>query len=162
MNFKFTNADTLLRLISLLGISEDPMPLNAAGYGRSRNREFRTGKMAPFAGNVALNLYRCQASGMFFTDEKFRVQVLMNELPVNITFCPDSLCDLDDFKRELLARSGQCNVQRDCNIAMGLAPPGRPGGPGSGASALSPPTAGLLLGTFLSILVAVFGHRVGV
>ena len=164
MHFKFTDADTLLRLISLLDIAKDPRPLSAAGYVQSRGRQFRTGRLAPFGGNLALSLFRCQeAGGLFFNDQTYRVQVLLNELPVNITFCQDTFCDPTDFRRELLARAGQCNVQRDCNLARGLGPRGnRPGGPGSGAGAPAGAGAGgLLVGSLLALLAAaLLGHGV--
>lgn len=157
MKFKFTDGNTLMRLVSLLGIAKDPRMLTATNYAQSRNRQFRSAKMAPFSGNLALNLFRCnEAGGPFFNDQTHRVQVLLNEQPVNVTFCQDSFCNLLDFRRELLSQAGQCMVDKECNVAMGLAPGGggRPGRPGSGAANLNP--AHLLVA-----LVAVIALKIG-
>ncbi|XP_038060002.1 multiple inositol polyphosphate phosphatase 1-like [Patiria miniata] len=134
MKFKFTDENTLIRLVSLLGIAKDPRQLGFGNYAQSRNRQFRTAKMAPFGGNLALNLFRCESPQvLFFNDQTFRVQVLLNERPINITFCQDAFCDLEDFKRELMAQAGQCQVQEACNVAFGLNPDGtRPGNRGGG------------------------------
>ncbi|XP_022087423.1 multiple inositol polyphosphate phosphatase 1-like [Acanthaster planci] len=157
MIFKFADENTLLRLVSLLGIAKDPRPLMFNNYAQSRTRQFRTAKLAPFAGNLALNLFRCEEpQSLFFEDVTFRVQVLLNERPINITFCQDAFCNLRDFRRELMAKAGQCQVQADCNVAFGLNPDGSRPGPGSGGGrgAASTVTPARLLIALAAIIVA--------
>ncbi len=133
MSIKFTDENTLLRLISLLGINKDQQQLAANNYARSRDRQFRSAKMAPFAGNLAINLFRCQETGgIFFSDQTYRVNLMLNERPVNVTYCPNSLCDIDVFKSGFLKQAGQCMVDKECNRAMGIGQHGHGGNGGGG------------------------------
>ena len=113
--------------------------------------------MAPFAGNLAINLFVCQTGSLFFNDQTYRVQVLLNERPVNVTFCPDKFCDLNVFKEEMLKQAGQCQVDRDCSMALGLGPSGRPGGPRGGATNLAQSPAQILFALFV-VVIAKLGY----
>ncbi|XP_071808494.1 multiple inositol polyphosphate phosphatase 1-like [Asterias amurensis] len=160
MSMKFTDENTLLRLISLLGINRDQQQLAANNYARNRNREFRSAKMAPFAGNLAINLFRCQeAGGIFFSDQTYRVNVMLNELPVNVTYCPNGLCDINVFKNGFMKQAGQCLVDKECHRAIRLGPNGG-GGLGGGSRAAASSFAQSPLNVFFA-LAAIVAAKIG-
>nr|XP_057925247.1 multiple inositol polyphosphate phosphatase 1b [Doryrhamphus excisus] len=68
------HAETLLPLLSLLGLYKDEAPPTADNYHRQHGRSFRTSKIVPYAANVLFVLYDCQRGP--------RLQLLINETPV--------------------------------------------------------------------------------
>ncbi|XP_029986210.1 multiple inositol polyphosphate phosphatase 1-like isoform X1 [Sphaeramia orbicularis] len=68
------HAETLLPLLSLLGLYKDKTPPTAANYNSQHGRSFRTSRIVPYAANLLLVLYDCQRGP--------RLQMLINESPV--------------------------------------------------------------------------------
>ncbi|XP_070708037.1 multiple inositol polyphosphate phosphatase 1b [Pempheris klunzingeri] len=68
------HAETLLPLLSLLGLYKDQTPLTAANYHAQHGRSFRTSLIVPYAANLLFVLYDCQRGP--------RLQLLVNESPV--------------------------------------------------------------------------------
>ncbi|XP_035002685.1 multiple inositol polyphosphate phosphatase 1b isoform X1 [Hippoglossus stenolepis] len=68
------HAETLLPLLSLLGLYKDQTPPTANNYQSQHGRSFRTSRIVPYAANLLFVLYDCQRGP--------RVQLLINESPV--------------------------------------------------------------------------------
>ncbi|KAF1373423.1 hypothetical protein PFLUV_G00238710 [Perca fluviatilis] len=68
------HAETLLPLLSLLGLYKDQTPPTADNYRTQHGRSFRSGLIVPYAANLLFVLYDCQRGP--------RLQLLINESPV--------------------------------------------------------------------------------
>uniref|UniRef100_A0A3B4XWR5 Multiple inositol-polyphosphate phosphatase 1b n=1 Tax=Seriola lalandi dorsalis TaxID=1841481 RepID=A0A3B4XWR5_SERLL len=68
------HAETLLPLLSLLGLYKDQTPPTANNYHAQHGRSFRSGRIVPYAANLLFVLYDCQRGP--------RLQLLINESPV--------------------------------------------------------------------------------
>ncbi|CAN9508814.1 unnamed protein product [Ophioblennius macclurei] len=68
------HAETLLPLLSLLGLYKDQTPPTAGNYQSQQRRRFRTSRIVPYAANLLFVLYDCQRGP--------RLQLLLNESPV--------------------------------------------------------------------------------
>ncbi|XP_078134832.1 multiple inositol polyphosphate phosphatase 1b [Sander vitreus] len=68
------HAETLLPLLSLLGLYKDQTPPTADNYRTQHGRSFRSGLIVPYAANLVFVLYDCQRGP--------RLQLLINESPV--------------------------------------------------------------------------------
>ena len=93
-----------------MGLYNEPISLLASNYEDNINRTFRSAKMAPFAGNVAFALYRCNSG----TDILHRVQLLINESPVKLDFCAGQFCTMDEFKTGIEIAIGACDIEDEC------------------------------------------------
>ncbi|XP_039991609.1 multiple inositol polyphosphate phosphatase 1b [Xiphias gladius] len=67
------HAETLLPLLSLLGLYKDRTPPSADNYRSQHGRSFRTSRIVPYAANLLFVLYDCQRGP--------RLQLLINESP---------------------------------------------------------------------------------
>uniref|UniRef100_A0A1A7Y8J1 Multiple inositol polyphosphate phosphatase 1 n=1 Tax=Iconisemion striatum TaxID=60296 RepID=A0A1A7Y8J1_9TELE len=67
------HAETLLPLVSLLGLYKDQTPPTANNYHSQHGRTFRTSRIVPYAANLLFVLYDCQRGP--------RLQLLVNEKP---------------------------------------------------------------------------------
>ncbi|CAJ1081326.1 multiple inositol polyphosphate phosphatase 1-like [Xyrichtys novacula] len=106
------HAETILPLLSLLGLYKDQTPPTASNYRSQHGRSFRTSRIVPYAANVLFVLYDCQRGP--------RLQLLINETPVrfpglekedaplyrDVRLTYRHLLDGCDFERECEGRSG--------------------------------------------------------
>lgn len=106
------HAETLLPLLSLLGLYKDQTPPTADNYKAQQGRSFRTSLIVPYAANLLFVLYDCQRGP--------RLQLLLNESPVrfpgleaedaplyrDVRATYRHLLDGCDFHRECEGRSG--------------------------------------------------------
>ncbi|KAG7218006.1 hypothetical protein INR49_020701 [Caranx melampygus] len=69
------HAETLLPLLSLLGLYKDQTPPTASNYHSQHSRSFRSSRIVPYAANLLFVLFDCQRGGP-------RLQLLLNESPV--------------------------------------------------------------------------------
>lgn len=106
------HAETLLPLLSLLGLYKDQTPPTADNYEAQHGRSFRTSLIVPYAANLLFVLYDCQRGP--------RLQLLLNESPVrfpgleaedaplyrDVRATYRHLLDGCDFHRECEGRSG--------------------------------------------------------
>ncbi|XP_033644412.1 multiple inositol polyphosphate phosphatase 1-like [Asterias rubens] len=113
-NFKFGHSETIVPLVTLMGLFNDPIALLSSNFDEHINRVFRAGNMSPFAGNVAFALYRCNGS----SDTVHRVQVLLNERPVKLDFCTGQFCSLEEFKGGIERAIGTCDFKEECAAAL--------------------------------------------
>ncbi|XP_068610517.1 multiple inositol polyphosphate phosphatase 1b [Brachionichthys hirsutus] len=68
------HAETLIPLLSLLGLYKDQTPPTSDNYRSQFGRSFRSSLIAPYAANLLFVLYDCQRGP--------RLQMLLNEAPV--------------------------------------------------------------------------------
>ncbi|XP_054860855.1 multiple inositol polyphosphate phosphatase 1-like isoform X1 [Amphiprion ocellaris] len=106
------HAETLLPLLSLLGLYKDQTPPTASNYQSQHGRTFRTSQIVPYAANLLFVLFDCQRGP--------RLQLLVNESPVrfpglqaedaplyrDVRATYRHLLDGCDFHRECEGRSG--------------------------------------------------------
>ncbi|KAM8837124.1 multiple inositol polyphosphate phosphatase 1b [Spinachia spinachia] len=101
------HAETLLPLMSLLGLYMDQTPPTADNYHTQHGRRFRSGLIVPYAANLVFVLYDCQRGP--------RLQLLVNESPVRFpgleTEDAPLYRDVRAAYRHLL---DGCDIQREC------------------------------------------------
>lgn len=109
------HAETLLPLLSLLGLYKDETPPTANNYHTQHGRSFRTSLIVPYAANLLFVLYDCQRGP--------RLQLLVNESPVRF---PGLEAEDAPLYRDVRATYRHlldgCDFHRECE--------GRPGGRG--------------------------------
>ncbi|XP_013878762.1 multiple inositol polyphosphate phosphatase 1b [Austrofundulus limnaeus] len=74
------HAETLLPLVSLLGLYKDQAPPTATNYQSQHGRSFRTSRIVPYAANLLFVLYDCRHGP--------RLQLLVNETPLRFPGLP--------------------------------------------------------------------------
>lgn len=109
------HAETLLPLLSLLGLYKDKTPPTASNYNTQHGRSFRSSLIVPYAANLLFVLYDCQKGP--------RLQMLINETPVRFPGLPSEDAplyrDVRAIYRHLL---DGCDFHQECE--------GRPSGRG--------------------------------
>lgn len=106
------HAETLLPLLSLLGLYKDETPPTADNYHSQHGRSFRSGLIVPYAANLLFVLYDCQRGP--------RLQLLVNESPVRFpgleTEDAPLYRDVRAVYRHLL---DGCDFHRECEGTSG-------------------------------------------
>ncbi|XP_038060903.1 multiple inositol polyphosphate phosphatase 1-like [Patiria miniata] len=126
-NFKFAHSETIVPLLALLDLFDEPLPLLASNFLENINRTFRAAHMSPFAANVAFALYGCTTDSAV----TYRVQMLLNESPVQLEFCEGQFCTLEEFQAGIEARIGTCDFTEECAEALQDRTTPNPGGSGA-------------------------------
>ncbi|KAM9336990.1 multiple inositol polyphosphate phosphatase 1b [Symphorus nematophorus] len=109
------HAETLLPLLSLLGLYKDKTPPTASNYQSQHSRTFRTSLIVPYAANVLFVLYDCQRGP--------RLQLLINESPARFPGLDGEDAPLyRDVRATYRHLLDGCDFHRECE--------GRPGGRG--------------------------------
>ncbi|KAK0130736.1 Multiple inositol polyphosphate phosphatase 1 [Merluccius polli] len=104
------HGETLLPLLTLLGLYKDPSQPTADNYSTQHGRSFRTSRIVPYAANMLFVLYECPAGP--------RLQFLLNETPVGFPGLTAGeevplYQDVRQRYRELLEG---CDSQRECEV----------------------------------------------
>ncbi|MED6258452.1 hypothetical protein ATANTOWER_007644 [Ataeniobius toweri] len=101
------HAETLLPLLSLLGLYKDQTLPTASNYQSQHGRSFRTSRIIPYAANLLFVLYDCQRGP--------RLQLLVNETPLRF---PDLQTDDTPLYRDVRATYRHlldgCDFHRVC------------------------------------------------
>ena len=134
--FYFSHSGAILKFLAFLRLFEDPEPLLSNNYEKMRDqREWRTSKIGPFAGNIFFVLANGNPGDEFggelscdSVDEQ-RILMFVNEVETPIPGCGDSkgVCTLAD----LLAMHGagrwgqgeggvSCNFEEICRNEEGV------------------------------------------
>uniref|UniRef100_A0A7S4URH5 Multiple inositol polyphosphate phosphatase 1 n=1 Tax=Guillardia theta TaxID=55529 RepID=A0A7S4URH5_GUITH len=97
----FAHGETMLPLVTLLGLFQDPFQLNASTpLHLRRTRKFRSGRIIPMAANIVFVLHSCRQDSS--SPQDLRVLVMVNERPVKLAACSEEegwLCPLDSLIR---------------------------------------------------------------
>ncbi|KAF2077539.1 hypothetical protein CYY_001157 [Polysphondylium violaceum] len=90
---RFAHHETIIPLLSLLGLYKDENPLLANSSSLEReSRLFRTSIISPYATNLGFYLYDCGKN-------EFKIRLEHNEIPILIPGCNDILCEYSIFKK---------------------------------------------------------------
>ncbi|KAK5905413.1 hypothetical protein CgunFtcFv8_001380 [Champsocephalus gunnari] len=109
------HAETLLPLLSLLGLYRDPHPPTADNYQQQHGRTFRSGLIVPYAANLLFVLFDCQRGP--------RLQLLLNEKPVRFPGLPHDDAPLyRDVRAAYRPLLDGCDSARECEGRGGRAP----------------------------------------
>ncbi|KAF7649824.1 hypothetical protein LDENG_00135410 [Lucifuga dentata] len=103
------HAETLLPLLSLLGLYKDQTAPKAHNYNTQHGRSFRTSRIVPYAANLLFVLYDCQRGP--------RLQLLLNEMPVQFLGLEEQDAplyrDVRAIYRHLL---DGCDFHKECEV----------------------------------------------
>ncbi|XP_028989579.1 multiple inositol polyphosphate phosphatase 1b [Betta splendens] len=108
------HAETLLPLLSLLGLYKDQSLLRASNYQSQQGRSFRTSLIVPYAANLLFVLYDCQRGP--------RLQMLINESPARFPGLEEDAPLYRDVRAMYRHLLDGCDFHRECE--------GRPEGRG--------------------------------
>ncbi|XP_068183080.1 multiple inositol polyphosphate phosphatase 1-like [Antennarius striatus] len=106
------HADTLLPLLTLLGLFKDPDVLTSTNYATQSQRSFRTSHMLPFAANLVFVLYNCGGGDL-------RLQPLLNEKPVTfpgMTGQGGSMARYEDVRENYRELLEGCDFETECQL----------------------------------------------
>ncbi|KAI9092865.1 histidine phosphatase superfamily [Phlyctochytrium arcticum] len=106
-NFRFGHSETLIALVTSLGLYKDSIPLSGHSHTPQRDRNFRTSRVAPFLANMAFEVYTCGA------EDTPTVRALVNEKPVALPGCPSELCPLATWE-ETIQEHIDCDIDAIC------------------------------------------------
>lgn len=109
------HAETLLPLLSLLGLYKDETPPTASNYHSQHGRSFRTSRIVPYAANLLFVLYDCQRGP--------RLQLLVNESPVRFPGLQEDAPLYRDVRATYRHLLDGCDFHRECEgQAVGRGP----------------------------------------
>lgn len=100
------HAETLLPLLSLLGLYKDKTPPTANNYHAQHGRSFRTSLIVPYAANLLFVLYDCQRGP--------RLQLLINESPVRFPGLEEDAPLYRDVRATYRHLLDGCDFHREC------------------------------------------------
>lgn len=100
------HAETLLPLISLLGLYKDKTPPTAANYQSQHARLFRSSSIVPYASNLLFVLFDCPRGP--------RLQLLVNESPVRFPGLSQDLPLYRDVRATYRHLLDGCDFYREC------------------------------------------------
>ena len=108
--FRSSHAETLIPLYALMGLLVDKRHLMANNYEEMKNREFKGARIAPFAGNLAVVLYKCK-------NETSKVQLYNNEKLIKFPCCKSEIdCPFEIFEKCYQQISDNCNLKTMCSV----------------------------------------------
>lgn len=108
------HGETLLPLISLLGLYKDKTPPTAANYQSQHERLFRSSLLVPYAANLLFVLYDCPRGP--------RLQLLLNESPVRFPGLDQDLPLYRDVRATYRHLLDGCDFYRECEGRPNRAP----------------------------------------
>lgn len=86
----FTHSNTIQLFLTGLGFAHMDTPLRADNYAQMADRKWISSKISPLTSNIAAVRYDC-ADGV-------KIQFLHDERPLQLDWCVDGLCDLQQMK----------------------------------------------------------------
>lgn len=122
--FQFGDVDTIIPLVTALGLFKDKEPLLATNMAAMKNRKFKTSQISPFTGSVSFMLYACDntrrlaLSRLGYYDfspgqQEIRIQAFVNE--IRVPFCEHSFyCLYNDVKERFKDFIKNCNMTDVC------------------------------------------------
>ncbi|XP_062375888.1 multiple inositol polyphosphate phosphatase 1a [Sardina pilchardus] len=102
------HAETLLPLLTLLGLFKDIEPLTSTNFATQADRIFRAGRIVPYAANLVVVLYNCP--------EGFRLEARLNEKPLRLPKLDTDFPLFDDVKRNYAELLQGCNPKTECEL----------------------------------------------
>ncbi|KAM9325030.1 multiple inositol polyphosphate phosphatase 1 [Gastrophryne carolinensis] len=115
---QFGHAETLLPLLSLMGLFKDEEPLTAGNFNSQSSRKFRSGRIVPYASNLVFVLYHCDLARS--PEEEYQVQMLLNEDLLPFPHIEQSVCLFDDLKKQYSHLLEHCRVHEECDLVKAV------------------------------------------
>lgn len=120
--FLFGHAETIIPLVSFLGLFKDPIHLGV-DIDTEEQRKWRSGNVSPFGANVAFVLKTCASNASQTLTRAAYVEIRHNEQVLDLShLCPVSgsprmsySCTLEGFQAILEKRLEACDFHSMCN-----------------------------------------------
>nr|XP_003224432.1 PREDICTED: multiple inositol polyphosphate phosphatase 1 isoform X2 [Anolis carolinensis] len=111
---QFGHAETLLPLLALMGYFRDTEPLKADNYAKQAGRQFRSGRIVPYASNLLFLLYHCEKASS--PEEKYKVQILLNERLLVFPHSGETVASYSSLKNHYKALLENCHFNEVCAL----------------------------------------------
>ncbi|XP_052619267.1 multiple inositol polyphosphate phosphatase 1 isoform X2 [Peromyscus californicus insignis] len=111
---QFGHAETLLPLLSLMGYFKDREPLTAYNFKEQVHRQFRSGRIVPYAANLIFVLYHCENAKT--PQEEFQVQMLLNEKVLPLAHSQETVALYEDLKNHYKDILQSCQNSKECHL----------------------------------------------
>lgn len=102
------HAETLLPLLTLLGLFRDVEPLTSRNFANQTERAFRTGRIVPYAGNLVLVLHRCPTG--------IHLETRLNEQPLTLPGMSSPMPLYEEVKQHYAHLLQGCDQQTECAL----------------------------------------------
>ncbi|XP_053393574.1 multiple inositol polyphosphate phosphatase 1-like [Mercenaria mercenaria] len=118
--FQFGHSETLVPLMTALGLNKDDGPLLATNFNTMSGRKFRTSNISPYSTNLAFVIYACNNMNSLETNkvepgsQDFVVKLFVNEKEVTIPACDGWLCYYKKVKQKYEDYIKNCNIKEVC------------------------------------------------
>ncbi len=124
---RFAHGETIMPLLSLLGLYKDKEPPTKNNFHRQHQRQFKGSRICPFSANVAFVLYHCDELSVPSNTappgvdwpkqvQPFMVQLLVRELPVKFPFCKGHICSYDIIRKHYERYTTNCDYDDMCKL----------------------------------------------
>ncbi|PSN38479.1 Multiple inositol polyphosphate phosphatase 1 [Blattella germanica] len=100
----FSHASMLQLVLNPLQIAKDEEKLKHSNFEEMKDRKWRTSQITPFATNLAVVFFKCDA------DEQYKVQFYLGEHLLNLDGCNQGVCDWSYIKDKYGSISEDCNL----------------------------------------------------
>lgn len=116
--FRFGHSESLVPLMSILGLHKDSEDLRADNFHNMHYRKFRASTISPFAANIAFILHKCDSGkSQTSSTESFKVELLVNEKPVTFPFCKTELCPYRAVREKYMKYVESCDLNTLCKLS---------------------------------------------
>ena len=124
--YRFAHAETILPLMTMLGLYNDTEPLMADDFPGRTDRLFRVSTISPFSANLAVVLYYCDPDHKVSKSEysqhlnlppsydRYMIQLLHKEIPVKFPFTKYDLARYEDVKNYYKKYIKNCDFIEVC------------------------------------------------
>ena len=115
--FRFGHSESLVPLLSILGLYKDTEDLRADNFANKKDRKFRASLISPFAANLAFILHKCDShEDRGDSLESFQLQLLVNEKPTKFPFCDTDLCPYSVVRQQYSYYINDCDLASMCRL----------------------------------------------
>ena len=115
--FRFGHSESLVPLLSILGLYKDTEDLRADNFANKKDRKFRASLISPFAANLAFILHKCDShEDRGDSLESFQLQLLVNEKPTKFPFCDTDLCPYSVVRQQYSHYINDCDLASMCRL----------------------------------------------
>ena len=125
--FKFGHSESLVPLMSLLGLFKDDKEFRADNFNEMGSRKFRATRISPFSANIAFILHKCDNdfNGSEVDEEskmsqQYKLQLILNERPETFPFCDDELCPYSTVRQTYQKYIDKCDIDKLCELNASL------------------------------------------
>ncbi|KAJ3100142.1 PHOsphatase [Phlyctochytrium planicorne] len=114
--FKFAHEETVLPILTTLGLFKDEIPLSPKMTpDQIASRKLKFADVSPFAGNIIFELQDCGSS----KKKDLKVRVLVGQREVVVPGCKSATCPIKEFRSALEGKIG-CDFDKDvCGNKVG-------------------------------------------